>query len=82
MRYIQSQDSKSKVLSLALNSNHYLPIQIISIENDSTIWIPAVGSYILPGTNPEKLEHIKPILPRQRLVQQKAIALTLVIQVN
>ena len=55
MRNIQSQDSKSKVLSLALNSNHYLPIQIISIENDSTIWTPAVGSYILPGTNPEKL---------------------------
>lgn len=53
-RYIPSQDGNSNILTLALNSNHYLPIEIISVENNSTVWMPIKGSY-LPATHPKKL---------------------------
>ena len=53
-RYAKSQDSNPEILSLALNSNHYLPIEIISIKNNSITWVPVNGSY-LPATNPKKL---------------------------
>ena len=53
-RYAKSQDSNPEILSLALNSNHYLPIEIISIKHNSITWVPVNGSY-LPATNPKKL---------------------------
>ena len=63
INYSQARASTSNNLELGFISNHHLPLEVISVEKDSTIWLPSKKNYLsAPQTNPDEAGQYKKIV--------------------